>query len=140
MTECVIEFQYIRLLDTMANTLEYSHTATWVPPYHTAASDPVAAAAGTEVDAEPAFAARVTYSLSYAVSLWSSSGILSLDCVQPIKVRPVSGSLHTWRPVSGSQLEYKTDTCSAALTTTTLPPPSLLTTTTLPPDYHCPFS
>jgi hypothetical protein len=33
MSECVVEFAYVRLLDKMGGALEYVHSATWVPPY-----------------------------------------------------------------------------------------------------------
>jgi hypothetical protein len=33
LTECVITLAYVRLVDRVGAALEYSHCATWVPPY-----------------------------------------------------------------------------------------------------------
>ncbi len=32
-TDCVITLAYVRLVDRVGSALEYSHCATWVPPY-----------------------------------------------------------------------------------------------------------
>lgn len=35
-TEAIVRLTYLRRLDRAAGTLEFAHTATWVPPYYTA--------------------------------------------------------------------------------------------------------
>ena len=68
MSEAVVEVRYLRMLDTISDALEWVHTATWVPPYIGSAGDQ---AAGLQqvAAAEPKFAHKVSYTLSYAVTV-----------------------------------------------------------------------
>lgn len=78
--QCVVEFAYLRLLDSIAGTIEFSHTATWVPPYSNPAYNSNAAAVGEDpMSSQPALAARVSYSLKYHVTLQSRLGIGSVE-------------------------------------------------------------
>ncbi|KAG2497307.1 hypothetical protein HYH03_004890 [Edaphochlamys debaryana] len=82
-SEVSVEFGYLRLLDSFGGTLEWVHTATWVPPYVGSAGD---AAEGVDkvVASLPTFAAKVSYSLSYKVSVLGS--VRSVESPEPVTV------------------------------------------------------
>ena len=40
MEECVIEFCYVRILNSVAGSVEFEHSATWVPPYQRGSTHP----------------------------------------------------------------------------------------------------
>lgn len=39
MSEAVVEIRYLRMLDSISDSIEFVHTATWVPPYIGSAGD-----------------------------------------------------------------------------------------------------
>ncbi|KAK9805053.1 hypothetical protein WJX73_007564 [Symbiochloris irregularis] len=61
-TPCQLTIEYLQVLDSISNVLEFTHQATWVPPYCSSHWD-----AGQEV--QPAYTAKATYSLSYIVAV-----------------------------------------------------------------------
>ncbi|KAG2497306.1 hypothetical protein HYH03_004889 [Edaphochlamys debaryana] len=82
-SEVSVEFGYLRLLDSFGGTLEWVHTATWVPPYVGSAGD--AAEGVDKVNASlPTFAAKVSYSLSYKVSVLGP--VRSVESPEPVTV------------------------------------------------------
>lgn len=80
MQEAVVKVTYLRLLDTFARTLEFSHTATWVPPYLSAAD--LAQPPDRVLASAPKFSTDVSYKLSYEVRIVSPAGVRSVDCAQ----------------------------------------------------------
>jgi len=114
MEECIIEFSYVRILNSVAGSVEFEHSATWVPPYQRGptlphplpyphprsigdspavpAQDPLAQAATVLPSSEgnPTFSlAPVSYKLSYQIRVRSSRGFTSVECPTastPIKV------------------------------------------------------
>ncbi|KAG2443277.1 hypothetical protein HYH02_009347 [Chlamydomonas schloesseri] len=103
-TEVTVEFSYLRLLDAFGGTLEWSHTATWVPPYVGSAGD-VATGVDKVASALPSFAAKVTYALSYEVTVRAEAGtVRAIESPEPVAVeRPVpstsgsAGEEEVWR-------------------------------------------
>ncbi|PNH05173.1 von Willebrand factor A domain-containing protein 5A [Tetrabaena socialis] len=93
-TEVAVSFSYLRLLDSFGGaTLEWAHTATWVPPYAGSAGD-VAAGVDTVMSAMPVFAAKVGYSLSYTITVLAEAGaVRSIESPEPVTVvRPPPGA------------------------------------------------
>ncbi|KAG2492817.1 hypothetical protein HYH03_008975 [Edaphochlamys debaryana] len=83
-TEVVVEFGYLRLLDAFGSTLEWIHTATWVPPYIGSAGD-VAVGLDKVAASAPKFTDKVTYALSYKVTVLADPGtIKSIESPSPI--------------------------------------------------------
>eukprot|EP00198_Chlamydomonas_reinhardtii_P004559 XP_001693895.1 flagellar/basal body protein [Chlamydomonas reinhardtii] len=91
-TEVTVEFSYLRLLDAFGGTLEWSHTATWVPPYVGSAGD-VATGVDKVAAALPTFAPKVTYVLSYEVTVRAEAGtVRAIESPEPVTVeRPMPG-------------------------------------------------
>ncbi|KAG2443413.1 hypothetical protein HXX76_001771 [Chlamydomonas incerta] len=92
-TEVTVEFSYLRLLDAFGGTLEWSHTATWVPPYVGSAGD-VATGVDKVASSLPTFAAKVTYVLSYEVTVRAEAGtVRAIDSPEPVAVeRPAAAA------------------------------------------------
>ncbi len=107
-TPCVVQLHYLRLLDSFgSSTLEWAHTATWVPPYQPApapSTKPAMADGGDTTvasglpqgssapTAAPAFAEKVSYTLSYEVTVVSdpSAPVKSIQSAEPIDVSVVT--------------------------------------------------
>lgn len=92
MQECIITLSYLRLLDAFGSSLEYSHTATWVPPY-LSARDLAPGNAAALADATPRFAQEVAYTLSYEVRVVAEGGVAALDSAEPVVVSDGSAEL-----------------------------------------------
>ncbi|KAF5841639.1 hypothetical protein DUNSADRAFT_12096 [Dunaliella salina] len=81
---CVVEISYIQVLSSVANTLEWTHTSTWVPPFTGSQRDAVHM---DEIQqTTPRIETRVSYLLAYEVCISSGAEIKSLDSVERIQV------------------------------------------------------
>ena len=116
MEEAVINFSYVRLLNSVAGALEFEHQATWVPPYVRGGggddvvplqrgptteagglmgSAPDLATTAAENPDNLAFAQKVSYKLSYCIKLHSSRGFRSIESPSPVSVVEDGPSLRT---------------------------------------------
>ncbi|KAF5835661.1 von Willebrand factor type A domain-containing protein [Dunaliella salina] len=79
---CIVRLHYLCLLECFAGTLEWVHTSTWVPPYILPELDEGSAEKAAK--AVPTFAKEVSYTLSYVVHIYSSTGVRSVSSAEAI--------------------------------------------------------
>lgn len=98
MAEAVVEVRYLRMLDAISDALEWVHTATWVPPYIGSAGDQ-AAGLQQAAAAEPKFASKVSYTLSYAVTVHggAAGAVRAIESPEPVTVTQPSPTTHLVR-------------------------------------------
>ena len=75
MQECTVQIEYLKLLNTCGSAVEWTHTATWVPPYLAGSATATPQEEQRAVDAQPAIAQDVSYTLSYEVEVLCSRGL-----------------------------------------------------------------
>jgi len=81
MEEALVVFSYVRLLNSVAGSLEFEHIATWVPPYTSGG----ASAAAVSPD-DLTYSTKVGYSLSYKIKLHSSRGFRSIESPSAVTI------------------------------------------------------
>jgi len=81
MEEALVVFSYVRLLNSVAGSLEFEHIATWVPPYTRGG----ASAAAVSPD-DLTYSTKVGYSLSYKIKLHSSRGFRSIESPSAVTI------------------------------------------------------
>lgn len=91
MEEAIISFSYVRLLNSVAGSVEFEHQATWVPPYTSGSATTIGGSAPDELT----YAAKVGYTLTYNIRVHSSRGFRSIESPSAIKITEDSPVLRT---------------------------------------------
>lgn len=92
MEEAKVTISYVRLLNSVAGSIEFEHQATWVPPY-TRDLGPN----GIPLVADVTYSRKVDYSLSYNIKLHSSRGFRSIESPSAVTITeegPFMRSIH----------------------------------------------